>query len=70
MYLSNKTSAVEYLSICFDDTKIYYNDSFRRAGALVQWLWEETHVPNVVGSNPGIVYWMDIFFTFICCKNV
>ena len=25
------------------------------------WLWEETHVPKVVGSNPGTVYWMDIF---------
>ena len=30
-------------------------------GALVQWLWEETHVPKVVGSNPGTVYWMAIF---------
>ena len=30
------------------------------AGALVQWLWEETHVPKVVGSNPRTVYWMDI----------
>ena len=27
-----------------------------RAGALVQWLWEETHVPKVVSSNPGTVY--------------
>ena len=37
---------------------------------LVSWLWEETHVPKVVGSNPGTVYWMDMtFFTFICCKN-
>ena len=31
------------------------------AVALVQWLWEETHVPKVVGLNPGTVYWMDIF---------
>ena len=30
-------------------------------GALVQWLWEKTHVPKVVGSNPGTVYWMEIF---------
>ena len=22
---------------------------------------EETHVPKVVGSNPGTVYWIDIF---------
>ena len=28
---------------------------------LVGWLWEETHVPKVVGSNPDTVYWMDIF---------
>ena len=30
-----------------------------------------THVQKVVGSDPGAVYWMDIwtFFTFICCKN-
>ena len=24
---------------------------------------------KVVGSNPGTVHWMDIFFTYICCKN-
>ena len=40
------------------------------AGALVQWLWEKTHVLKVVGSNPGAIYWMDMtFFTLICCKN-
>ena len=40
------------------------------AVALVQWLWEETHVPKVVGLNPGTGYWMDMtFFTLICCKN-
>ena len=32
------------------------------------WLWDETHVPKVVGSNPSTVYWMDIFHIF-CCKN-
>ena len=31
------------------------------AGALVKWLWEETHVMTVVGSNLGTVYWMDVF---------
>ena len=31
------------------------------AGALVQWLWEETHNLKVVGSNPGAVYWLYIF---------
>ena len=31
------------------------------AGALVQWLWEETHVVKVVGSNPGTIKWMDFF---------
>ena len=39
------------------------------AGDLVEWLWEETHVQNVVGSNPSTVYWLDIF-TNICCKIV
>ena len=47
------------------------NKSFKKAGALVQWLWEETHVPKVIGSNPGAVYWMDMTFsTLICCKIV
>ena len=32
-----------------------------RAGALVYWLWEETHVAKAMSSNPGAVYWMDIF---------
>ena len=30
-------------------------------GALVQLLWEETHVPKAVCSNPSTVYWMNIF---------
>ena len=34
-------------------------------------VWVTTHVQKVVGSNPGAIYWMDIwkFFTLICCKN-
>ena len=32
----------------------------KKPGALVLWLWEETHVPKDVGSNPSTVYWMDI----------
>ena len=40
------------------------NKSFKKAGALVQWLWEETHVPKVIGSNPSTLY-----FHYICCKN-
>ena len=32
-----------------------------RAGALVQWLWEETHGPKVMGSNPSSIHWMDIY---------
>ena len=38
---------------------------FLRAGALVKWLWEETHVPKVVGSNPSTVYWIDIFDIYL-----
>ena len=26
-------------------------------------VWEETHVPKVMSSNPGTVYWMDSFST-------
>ena len=40
-----------------------------RAGAMVSWIGEETHVPKVVGSNPGTAYWMYIFFAIISCKN-
>ena len=35
------------------------------AGAMVQWLWEETHVPKVLSLNPGIIYWMDIFHNLL-----
>ena len=38
---------------------------------MVWWLWEETHVPKVVGSNQGTVYWMDISsHIFFVVKNV
>ena len=41
-----------------------------RAGALVQWLWEKTHVPKVVSSNPSTAYWMDIFSQLFDVKIV
>ena len=42
---------------------------FLRAGVLVLSLWEETHVPKVVGSNPSQHRILDgRFFTLICCK--
>ena len=45
------------------------NNKQIRAGALVWWLWEETHVRKVVGLNPGTVYWMNIF-THIFVVNI
>ena len=33
-------------------------------GALVKWLWEETHVQKVVDVNPSNVYWTDIFHIY------
>ena len=46
-----------------------------RAGALVLWLWEETHVLKVAGSNVhpvygAAVYWMDIFSHIFVVKIV
>ena len=36
------------------------------AGTLVKWLWEMMiHVREVVGSNTGAVYWMDMTFFHI-----
>ena len=32
-----------------------------RAGALVYWFWDKTHVMKVVGSNQNKVYWMDVY---------
>ena len=40
------------------------------AGALVQWLREETHVLKVECSNLSTVYWMDIFSHIIVVKIV
>ena len=37
-----------------------YNDLTR---ALVEWLWEETHVVKVMGSNP-----ISVFFTYFFWK--
>ena len=34
---------------------------FIRVVALVLWLWVTTDVWKIVGSNPGAVYWLDIF---------
>ena len=35
------------------------------AGALVKWLWEETHVLKVMSSNPVTIYWTDIFHIYL-----
>ena len=37
---------------------------------VLGWLWEETHVPKVVGSNLSTVYWMDIFTHLFVVKTV
>ena len=52
----------EFLKTCLTTLTIQgWKEALRWAGALVQWLWEETHIPKVVGLIPGAVYWMDIF---------
>ena len=54
--------------LCLVHCKRWCNWLICWAGALIKWLWEETHVLKVVGSNPAAVYWMDMtFFTLICC---
>ena len=42
----------------------------KRAGVLVKWLWEETHVLKVVGMNPCTTYWVDIFSHIFVVKFV
>lgn len=32
---------------------------------LVHWLWEMTHIREVVGLNPGAIYWMYLTFCHI-----
>ena len=44
--------------------------NLKNPGALVQWLWEETRVTKVVGSNPSAVYWIDIFSHLFVVKIV
>ena len=55
-------------NICNCNLNFCSKSKVERAGALVQWLWEKTHVPKVMSSNPITVYWMDIF-PFICCRH-
>ena len=35
---------------------------------MVLWLWEDTHVLNIVGSNPSTIYWVDSFLHLIVVK--
>ena len=39
--------------------------SCQRVGALVLLLWETTHVQEVVGSNSGAIFWIDMKFFHI-----
>ena len=45
-------------------------NSQTRAGSLVQWLSEETHVQEIVSSNPTAENWMDHFTRVFCVKIV
>ena len=54
----NKYFCIFVLNLCI------LNNILVLAGALVKWLWDETHVLKVVSSNPSIVIWME-FFTLI-----
>ena len=31
---------------------------------LVYWLLKTTHIQEVMGSNPGAIYWMDNFHIY------
>ena len=42
---------------------------WQRAGAHVRWLWETTHVRQVMGSNPGCILNGHDIFTRICWKH-
>ena len=53
--------AVVYSFFC----KMCVAIDWKWAGALVEWLLEESHIPKVVGSNPSHIYWMDIFHIYL-----
>ena len=38
---------------------------FLRTGALVLWFWETTRAQEVMGLNPGAVYWMNVFHIYL-----
>ena len=40
-------------------TIVHHREQLKWVGALVLWLWEETHVLKVANSYPCTVYWMD-----------
>ena len=62
MFGSSQEAAEEFLGIQNEgEFPIISSNFLVLAGALVQWSLEETHVPKVVSSNPGTLYWMDIF---------
>ena len=52
----------------FQTNITFLQQIYVRAGALVQWLWEETHVQEVVGSNSGSAQVLDGHFTYIAVK--
>ena len=66
----------KFLNICRKKTSTAFISTLSwlsissRAGTLVKWLWEETHVLKVVGLNPSTIYWMDIFSHWFVVKIV
>ena len=65
-----KMKCTKRRNISTAEKRIHFSRKPYEKEALVWWLWETTHVQEVVGSNPGTVYWMVMtFFTLMCRKN-
>ena len=57
-----------YLFFCKITAKQFYN-IWQKGGSPGLVVMERDSFPKVVSSNPGTVYWMDIFHIRICCKK-
>ena len=60
-----KSSYFYFFLVPLSWSNLYWSILVIRAGALVWWLREETHVLKVVSSNPSTAYWLTFSYIYL-----
>ena len=72
--LRSPCSCISYSKVVRKDEELNVlalaKKELQMTGALFLWLWEQTHIQKIVGSNPSTIYWTGIFLIIFCNRCI